>query len=34
MPDWILLIIALAAIAGACQAARERGRYGKRWRIK
>lgn len=34
MPDWLLLIITLIAIVGACQSARERGRHHKRWKIK
>ena len=34
MPDWLLLLITVAAIIGACQAARERYRHAKRWRIK
>ena len=34
MPDWLLLLITLAAIVGACQSARERYRHSKRWRIK
>lgn len=34
MPDWVLLIITLVAIAGACQSARERHRHHKRWRTK
>ncbi len=34
MPNWLLIIITIAAILGACQSARERYRYHKRWRIK
>lgn len=34
MPDWILFIIVLVAIGGACQSARERHRHSKRWKIK
>jgi len=34
MPDWLLLLITVAAIIGACQSARERYRHSKRWRIK
>ena len=30
MPDWLLLIIVLLAIVGACQSARERHRHAKR----
>ena len=34
MPDLLLLLITVAAIIGACHAARERYRHAKRWRIK
>ena len=34
MPDWLLILITVGAIIGACQSARERYRHYKRWRIK
>ncbi len=34
MPDWLLLIIVLLAIVGACQSASERHRHTKRNHLK